>query len=529
MSTATVSRALRGLPGVSEETRDRVRETARRLGYVPSPSAAGLASGQTRTVAVIVPFVTQWFFAAVVQGAEEELRERGYDLLLYNLAGDAAARHRVFETSLLTKRVDAVLVLSLKPSPDELASLETLDRPVTIVGADLPGWATVRIDDRARRAHRHPAPARPRPPPDRVRRRLDRGRPRLHRADRAGDRLPRHPGRGRACRTTRRSRRTASSPSPAAMRAAHDAARPAGAADRDLRGVRRDGDRGAARRPRARAPGAGGPVGDRHRRPRDGRLLRPHHGRAAGARAGPGRGPAGPRRPEQRRLEARAGGAADRADRPSYYCASRPAVRQVGDRPAGGEALALELGDRPLGPPLDDAARRAAARRRAPRPSARRSRPSRWPAATRHRAPAGSRPARTKSGVTSRRLWCFFLCQGSGKNVQSAARLPGSTRCSIDQTASTLSSRTLDRPASPTRPRVSATPGRQTSNARTSWSGRAAASATVDSPMPEPISTISGAVRPNMPASEKPGLVDRLVGEPPALGVRLPGLRAASG
>ena len=95
-------------------------ESARRLGYVPSPSAAGLASGHTRTVAVIVPRVTQWFFAAIVQGAEEVLRERGYDLLLYNLAGDASARHRVFETNLLTKRVDAVLVLSLKPSPDEL-------------------------------------------------------------------------------------------------------------------------------------------------------------------------------------------------------------------------------------------------------------------------------------------------------------------------------------------------------------------------------------------------------------------------
>lgn len=147
MSTATVSRALRGLPGVSEETRTRVRETARRLGYVPSPSAAGLASGQTRTVAVIVPWVTRWFFAAVVQGAEEVLRERGYDLLLYNLAGDESARHRVFETSLLTKRVDAVLVLSLKPSPDELARLEKIGRPVTIVGADVPGWATVRIDD----------------------------------------------------------------------------------------------------------------------------------------------------------------------------------------------------------------------------------------------------------------------------------------------------------------------------------------------------------------------------------------------
>lgn len=147
MSTATVSRALRGLPGVSDETRTRVQETARRLGYVPSPSAAGLASGQTRTVAVIVPFVTRWFFAAVVQGAEEVLRERGYDLLLYNLAGDPSARHRVFETSLLTKRVDAVLVLSLKPSAQELHRLQRLGRPVTIVGADLPGWATVRIDD----------------------------------------------------------------------------------------------------------------------------------------------------------------------------------------------------------------------------------------------------------------------------------------------------------------------------------------------------------------------------------------------
>jgi len=157
MSTATVSRALRGLPGVTDETRARVMETAQRLGYVASPSASGLASGHTRTVAVVVPFVTQWFFAAVVQGAEELLRERGYDLLLYNLAGDPSARHRVFDTNLLTKRVDAVLVLGLKPSADELARLERLGHPVTIVGADVPGWATVRIDDEqaARTATQH--------------------------------------------------------------------------------------------------------------------------------------------------------------------------------------------------------------------------------------------------------------------------------------------------------------------------------------------------------------------------------------
>lgn len=147
MSTATVSRALRGLPRVSADTREKVMESALRLGYVPSPSAAGLASGQTRMVAVIVPFVTRWFFSSVVHGAEEVLRDRGYDLLLYNLAGDRDARHRVFQTHLLSKRVDAVLILSLTPTIQEVAWLQQLGRPVAMVGAEIPGWASVCIDD----------------------------------------------------------------------------------------------------------------------------------------------------------------------------------------------------------------------------------------------------------------------------------------------------------------------------------------------------------------------------------------------
>ena len=157
VSTATVSRALRGLPRVSDETRVRVLKAAAELDYVASPSAAGLASGQTRAVGVIVPFVTRWFYASVVQGAEELLREAGYDLLLYNLGGDQQARDRVFRTHLLRKRVDAVLVLSLTPTDEEVAALARLDRPVAVVGATVDGWASVGIDDgaTARIAMRH--------------------------------------------------------------------------------------------------------------------------------------------------------------------------------------------------------------------------------------------------------------------------------------------------------------------------------------------------------------------------------------
>ena len=157
VSTATVSRALRGLPRVSPETRVRVLQAAAELDYVASPSAAGLASGQTRAVGVVVPFVTRWFYSSVVQGAEELLRDAGYDLLLYNLGGDREARHRVFQTHLLRKRVDAVLVLSLTPTDAEIAALARLERPVAVVGAVVDGWSCVGIDDdeTARIAMRH--------------------------------------------------------------------------------------------------------------------------------------------------------------------------------------------------------------------------------------------------------------------------------------------------------------------------------------------------------------------------------------
>jgi len=149
MSTASVSRALRGLPGVSPETRERVLEAARRLGYVASPQAAGLASGTTRTIGVIVPFVTRWYFSWIVQGAQDRLRGEGYDLLLANLGGDAAARERMLATRYLAKRVDALLVLALTPTPEEEQNLRTLGLPIGLVGARVDGFCCVDIDDLA--------------------------------------------------------------------------------------------------------------------------------------------------------------------------------------------------------------------------------------------------------------------------------------------------------------------------------------------------------------------------------------------
>ncbi|WP_219414966.1 LacI family DNA-binding transcriptional regulator [Pseudonocardia nigra] len=157
VSIATVSRALHGLPRVSEATRQRVLAVAADLRYVASPSAASLASGQTMAIGVVAPFVNRWFFAAVVHSAEERLRPAGYDLLLYSLGTNAVERQRAFSGTLLHKRVDAVLVLGLQPTAEEVATLSAAGGPVGVVGFAVPGWCSVRIDEEgaARCAVRH--------------------------------------------------------------------------------------------------------------------------------------------------------------------------------------------------------------------------------------------------------------------------------------------------------------------------------------------------------------------------------------
>ena len=89
VSPATVPRALRGLPGVSVATRENVEQAAAELGYVASPSAAALTTGRTSAIGVLAPWISRWFFSAVIERAQEVVGEQRYDTLLYSLGANA--------------------------------------------------------------------------------------------------------------------------------------------------------------------------------------------------------------------------------------------------------------------------------------------------------------------------------------------------------------------------------------------------------------------------------------------------------
>jgi len=147
VSTATVSRALRGKDHVSKKAQKKVEDAAKELGYVASASASQLASGRTYNIGVVLPYIDRWFFSVILEGIETTLIEHGYDLTLYNLSGGPAQRKKIFNEFLLRKRVDGVLTVAVNPSEDELHSLTRMGKPILGIGGPIKGARALTIDD----------------------------------------------------------------------------------------------------------------------------------------------------------------------------------------------------------------------------------------------------------------------------------------------------------------------------------------------------------------------------------------------
>ncbi len=111
-STATVSRALRGLPNVSPSTRERVLRAAQELNYSIDPHASRLASGRTMTIGIIMPLADQWFYTKVSTAAETILSTQGYDVLRYSVTG-VKSQQEIFRQLSTSKRVDGLIVVTI--------------------------------------------------------------------------------------------------------------------------------------------------------------------------------------------------------------------------------------------------------------------------------------------------------------------------------------------------------------------------------------------------------------------------------
>ena len=84
VSTATVSHVLNGTRRVNKETADKVMNAIEALQYKPNYAARNLRTGKQRTIAFIVPDISNHFFSSLVEQIEDALFEHGYHLVVAN-------------------------------------------------------------------------------------------------------------------------------------------------------------------------------------------------------------------------------------------------------------------------------------------------------------------------------------------------------------------------------------------------------------------------------------------------------------
>lgn len=145
VSLSTVSRALRGAPGVAPAVRERVERAAAELSYVVSRSASSLVTGRTGRIAVIVPFLQPWSFGAALAGVSDQLAAGGRDMLVFQV-GDAAELDGSVRSLPLRRNVDAVIAVSLDLGEAEVKELDALRLPVVSCSQQVKGCCSVFID-----------------------------------------------------------------------------------------------------------------------------------------------------------------------------------------------------------------------------------------------------------------------------------------------------------------------------------------------------------------------------------------------
>jgi LacI family transcriptional regulator len=122
VSLMTVSRVINNKEDVSEDTRQRVLEIINGLGYRPSAIARSLATQQTRTIGLVIPDVTNPFFADITRGVERLAYAQGYHVFLCNAEEDPLRELSVIQ-SLEEKRVDGLILCSSRLDEQRLTEL----------------------------------------------------------------------------------------------------------------------------------------------------------------------------------------------------------------------------------------------------------------------------------------------------------------------------------------------------------------------------------------------------------------------
>ncbi len=141
VSTATASLALNGSGKVNANTRARIREIAGEMGYQPNPMAKRLAMRKSRQIGLVLPDITNTYYAALAQYILNELLASDYALTISTSMNSRKMEDRIVD-DMIANRVEGLLVAPVEKENPDVRYLDRLDKagiPCVFVTAGYPG------------------------------------------------------------------------------------------------------------------------------------------------------------------------------------------------------------------------------------------------------------------------------------------------------------------------------------------------------------------------------------------------------
>lgn len=134
VSLATVSRVLNGHANVLEETKELVEKAIKKLGYVPSNIARGLAKSKTTNVAIVLPSPNYVYISNIISGMFEVCKIYGYSPSVFTYEGIEDVSFVL--DNVISSRVEGIVVFNSQLTEDDLAKLANISLPMVIIGND---------------------------------------------------------------------------------------------------------------------------------------------------------------------------------------------------------------------------------------------------------------------------------------------------------------------------------------------------------------------------------------------------------
>jgi LacI family transcriptional regulator len=148
VGVGTVSRVLNQSGPVSDATRRRVLLAIQELEFHPSHAARQLATSQTYTIGVILPFLTRPFFVSVLRGIESFIAETHYNFHIYNV--ETAHKREFYLRQLPFRgRIDGLVIMSLPLHESHVVRLTQAAIPTVLIDTRYPELASITTDNYA--------------------------------------------------------------------------------------------------------------------------------------------------------------------------------------------------------------------------------------------------------------------------------------------------------------------------------------------------------------------------------------------